>query len=856
MRKKAIAWLMTVILLVGEVPAAFAKSDKITQGTALNFLAAIGCINEELAAEPDETVTRGEFADMVLSLINMRDLATYDKPIFMDVTLGTQYAAQINTAFSLGIISRDSTKRFYPSEPLTMNAAAEILVRLLGYANVANNSDGEWYLTYASQLGLFDGVTAAENSVLTVRGAAVMVYNALNAQMIEQTGDNKFEKSNAAMMEAVLHIYCRTGTVTAAGNMNLEDGGYLREGTIKIDGIEYSLEETGFSAVLGQSVRFWYSLDDNDERILCYIENTNEDISSLFIDAEDLEKENSKFSADTVVYDTGGGKTKTVKLDTDKAVVNGIVKQLTMNDFDFTGFDGGYVKLSRNDKNEYNYVEIVKYNNHVVSGVNKSSMTLWFEDNTGLSLDKDDYAGSVSINLTDMYYTEKTIDDIRIGDVLSVYKSASGNFVGAFVSSVSFNGTVQLLSNEEKEIKIDGKIYSATCDLNCTVNREYAFSMDFRNKIAKIDTVSASASYVYLISAYQDETEDTYFKMFDPSADAVNNFKAASKIRVGGVSYNKTDFSRISEALANTSDQNSDSRHVSQLVQISKNSTGEIVVIDVAENGSNDSRFSLDYSMESAYSASFGFIQGRFSTTDNSTLIIRVPKDRTDYEKYTAEAGMPVSCNVNTYVYDIDTRTNIPAAIVVDMGTIVYTDDLLDYSPYALVADVREEAVGGDIKLAVTYFILNKEEKVYYDSDDYLTDKANNDIIAVAGLTKGDILQAAQSSAGFAAVRMIYKSPARGKDHGFMQGTHIGSVNGKFVSYGTVRSLYGQYIIVRNPDSGLELTLNIGGARIYRYDVSHNEAEIVSRAELEYGQNIVFRSVDAQMGDIVIIKED
>ena len=89
MRRKVTAWLMTVVLLFGAVPSVFAKTDKITQDTALNFLAAIGCINDELAAEPDETVTRGELADIVLSIINMRDLASYDKPMFMDVTLST-----------------------------------------------------------------------------------------------------------------------------------------------------------------------------------------------------------------------------------------------------------------------------------------------------------------------------------------------------------------------------------------------------------------------------------------------------------------------------------------------------------------------------------------------------------------------------------------------------------------------------------------------------------------------------------------------------------------------------------------------------------------------------------------------
>lgn len=858
MKKRLTALITVLTIMLWSVVPVSAAADRVTQNSVFSLMTAIGCINDDLALRPDSTITKGEFVDILLSLIDMRDIADYNEPVFLDVTLNTPYAAQINTAYSLGIITRDSSMRFYPSKTIMMNEALEMVINLLGYSILADKTQNNWYMRYASDLELLDGMTTAMNSELTVSAAAVLAYNALNAPRLEQAGNGHMEQSDTAMMEGVLGIYYRTGTVTAAGNMNAESGGMLREGTIKIDGVEYLLGETGFTSVLGQVVRFWYEINDNGERLLVYIENANEELPSLFIDAESLETQDSGFAANNIVYCDDEGKTKRIRLSTDRAIVNGMSKQIALSDFDFSDYDGGYVKLSQDDKGDYNYVEIVKYNNHIVSAVNRSSMTVWFEDNTSLKLNPDDYSDIVLINISDMYYEDKTIDDISIGDVVSIYESENGEFIGAFLSSTRFMGTIMSVIPSESEVDIDGKTYKATCELNCSPGETYTFSMDFRNRIAKIDSSGADTGYVYLINAYENEAHETFFKIFDPADGTVKDYMAAGKITLGGIKFSRDDYSGISGQLQATSDNGDSQCPLSQLVKIRVNNEQKITVIETAEQSPSDNAFSLDYSKSNLYSASFGFIEGRFSTTDSSTLIIRVPKDRMDYDEYTAEAGMPNSCNINAYLYDIDTATNIPSVIVADMGTVVYTDDSLDYGPYALVADVNEEYVeaDNDVKIAVTYFVMNEEVKVYYDLDEYLPDKSNNGTIAAASLVRGDILQVRQEQDDIAAARMIYRSPAREDGGVFTQGTHIGSVNNKFISYGNIRSIYGQYVIVQNPDSGIELTLNIGGARIYRYNVKDDRAEIVSSAELEYGQKIIFRSVDAQMGDIVIIEED
>ena len=69
-------------------------------------------------------------------------------------------------------------------------------------------------------------------------------------------------------------------------------------------------------------------------------------------------------------------------------------------------------------------------------------MTVWFEDNTSLKLNPDDYSDIVLINISDMYYEDKTIDDISIDDVVSIYESENGEFIGAFLSSTRFMGTI------------------------------------------------------------------------------------------------------------------------------------------------------------------------------------------------------------------------------------------------------------------------------------------------------------------------------------------------------------------------------------------------------------------------------
>lgn len=121
---------------------------------ALDVLTALGIVTEQ----QDDTLTRGEYAQMISNLF-VDDTTDYSKNGFYDdVSERNKYAGAINQLAHYGIIST-AEGSFYPEREITQDEATCMLVRVLGYQRIAEREGGfpEGYNRRASMLGLFDG---------------------------------------------------------------------------------------------------------------------------------------------------------------------------------------------------------------------------------------------------------------------------------------------------------------------------------------------------------------------------------------------------------------------------------------------------------------------------------------------------------------------------------------------------------------------------------------------------------------------------------------------------------------------------------------------------------------------------
>lgn len=859
MRKRFLLYLTIALVLMHSVTAVFAANyEKTNAQTAMKVLSAVGVLDEKLQSDTDyakKTITRGEFVSMVFSAKYNKTMASYGAPVFIDVTRETAYAAEINTAFSLGIISGDGGNMFRPDEPITMNELVKILVNLAGYSVKANEKSGypDGYYAVAVELGITDGITVGGTDTVTVSDASLMVYRTINTPRMEVDSSGTYSVGDATLMEDSLHIYSRRGVVTAFNNMSLADGDNPKEGTIKIDGIEYELPDTNFKTYVGHTVDFWYSVDSDDVCVIKYIEEADGNTASLFIDREELEINDSGFSAKQIVYSNEDGKRKIIKIDTERVLVNGLSKLTEKSDFDFTGYDGGYVNAVRNTKGEYDFIEIVKYNNKIVLSIDKDNEIIYFKDGSKLMLNPNDYENpNVLVNVTDKYYNSKNINDFHINSVVSIYESSTGNYVGAFISDDVLSGSAEAVDYGKGKIKIGGTWYKTAGDIVCSPGNNYSFYMDFRYYIADADLAAQGDTFAYLINlSYEQGTEQAFVRVFNPAGNKVevlqlnDKFKAGTSSGKSSFKAAESDIIRLKSLLSATADASGNG--ISQLVQIKKNSDGKVSLITYAGKSEND--FSLDYSASSIYSSSTGYIDGRFSTDSADTVIIRVPSNRTQYDKYST-ASMPNRCYcTEAYLYDIDKDNNVPAVIVVNTDAVTYTNDTIIWSSLGVVADKSETFTGDKVQTAVNIYIGGALRTFFYDEDESIKDPNGNDI-KIDSLVKGDVFQIVLDNNEIAVAKPVYQSPLR-TDFGFVN-TSPGTIHSNYVNYGKIRAIITDNIIVSNDTNNVEVKADIKNVNVYRFNAQSKTVEKVSTSVLAYNQDVVYRKVDGKFSDIII----
>lgn len=165
-----------------------------------------------------DTVKRCEFAAMLVRLMKWEESSS-DIPLFSDLQSGEWYVADINTLAEHNVFNE---KEFRPNDNITRREMAVMLVKALGYSELAQSetdsvfndvSDDEGYITVAHTLGIINGksdtVFEPEGLALREEAAAMMMrmFNKYNSTLNEIHGfyaiSSWGQKEMAAQMDAV-----------------------------------------------------------------------------------------------------------------------------------------------------------------------------------------------------------------------------------------------------------------------------------------------------------------------------------------------------------------------------------------------------------------------------------------------------------------------------------------------------------------------------------------------------------------------------------------------------------------------------------------------------------------------------
>ena len=106
-------------------------------------LLALGLLEEAQLSHGNATVTRGEFCAIVVKLFALEQFMPVAKnTYFYDVPITHPYIQEISFLYEAGMINGTGDNLFGADEPITFNAALTILLRALGYENIAKREGG------------------------------------------------------------------------------------------------------------------------------------------------------------------------------------------------------------------------------------------------------------------------------------------------------------------------------------------------------------------------------------------------------------------------------------------------------------------------------------------------------------------------------------------------------------------------------------------------------------------------------------------------------------------------------------------------------------------------------------------
>ena len=207
--KRALSLALAAIMLIGMmVVSASAVSyndltdkDQIVNKDAVSMLVSLGIIEgkPDGSYAPTENVDRAQMAKMLSVIMNkgVDNSALYQSVNSGLTDITSNWAkGHINYCYTTGIIAGRGNGTFDPSATVTALEAAKMLLVAVGYDPKIEGFEGaDWAINLsvrADDQGIFEGFTKDLYAPLNRDDAALLIYNALDVEMIQSYTTNNY----------------------------------------------------------------------------------------------------------------------------------------------------------------------------------------------------------------------------------------------------------------------------------------------------------------------------------------------------------------------------------------------------------------------------------------------------------------------------------------------------------------------------------------------------------------------------------------------------------------------------------------------------------------------------------------
>ena len=529
--KRTLSLALASVMLVGMMSVGasavnasdFTDADEIVNKDAVSTMTALGIINGKEDGsyfDPTGTVTRAEMAKMLCVAINGGVdpvLGVKDTPTFTDIK-GHWAESYIEYCAANGIIAGRGNNKFDPTGTVSATEAAKMLLGVLGYSAEKSGLVGnDWAINtnvLANQNGLYKNLSNLNaNTLLTRDNAAQMIYNALDADMVELNAAGNYTTSQYSYTgtESVVTGTERVWVLTIKEN-NCTDSG-IKAAVDALSGSVYNsrsdADETVKEVAGAELSKVKYALEQKTQNV--YGENT----VTKYADETMGHKYLSLITdGDAVLTDVEKDSKGTYTL-----YMNGITTkgQYTKVEGDYSNLIGQKVEVLYKDSENVYGVYASTDSSLIVESTAGKVGTL---SNNEVKIDGTTYKVDSNVTTTALY-TGKLIDGLNVG----------GNKAAA----------VKAYDNDDNG-KIDTVVYVPFTAAKVTYVGEKSFNTDVAGTNIKFEDVNAyddMAKNDYVIKSDAANTvDDTDTYVLAETVEGKIEATKSDSVRIDGTWYN------------------------------------------------------------------------------------------------------------------------------------------------------------------------------------------------------------------------------------------------------------------------------------------------------------------------------
>ena len=497
--KKLISLILSLVMLCCAIPAmANSEEEALFDVTSLGIMQ--GDQNGDLLL--DKSLTRAEFATIILRLTQTDYIQFPQTGRFKDISQDAWYTNSVNTVAELGFMAGFPDGTFRPNETVNYQQAVKTLVVVLGYKQAAEDKGGYpmGYMNVALSIDLLDSVKDAEPFT---RGALVqLLHNALDAPILDAASHSNMGITYAkgqSLRESFIqrsdrNIVHSSGTVTANVYAWLNSpNSSLEAGEVEIDDVVYSVGNTNAASFIGQKVDFYYEVFEGAKTILG-IRAANHtvvtDISSSDInyinlsEVKDEDKNVTKFSPYMKVIKNN--RLIVIPTDADLQSAKGILRMID-NDRD--------KKIDVIICREFENLRVHDVKEDVIEFTTKSVIgsTKFFQ--------VDEESETKTYSLCDRYGRVIGVEDVKENDIVSISTNPDKTVWELTVSDAKVSGRIEELGDDF--IVVEGTEYPLYDDYifdNQFMGKNVTVYLDYMNYVAEIEEVEGEEeNYISIV---------------------------------------------------------------------------------------------------------------------------------------------------------------------------------------------------------------------------------------------------------------------------------------------------------------------------------------------------------------------